>query len=349
MPCKHGDWYYYSGVIHVHTTESDGTRTLEEVAGIGDDVNLDFILFSDHMTLSNRDNGKEGWYGNTLALVGYEHNDEPDKNHLLIYDSPGMYPTEHTAAEYVEAAARDNAVTIIAHPDEVRNRMAKYPPYEWTDWSVDNVSGIELWNQMSEWMEKLTPLNQLVMAFSPRKSMVGPTSRVLRWWDELNMRRKYVGVTSVDAHSFPVSVGPFTVRIFPYKVHFRTLQTHLVLSEKLSRDLPTARKQIYDALRNCRVFGSNVRWGGIEGFEFSAANDKEKTTIGGTIKQVDGTQLTVVLPKPARIRLIGNGQQLAEVKGDRLDYTVVRPGVYRVEAWKYNRCWLFSNHIRIGV
>lgn len=349
MPVKHGDWWYYSGVIHVHSTESDGTKTLEEVARIGDEVGLDYILFADHMTLSNRGHGKEGWYGRTLALVGYEHNDEPDKNHLLIYDSPGMYDVKFTAKEYVEASAADNALTIIAHPDENRDQMSQYPPYEWTDWSIDNVTGIELWNQMSEWMERLTPWNKLLMAFSPRKSMIGPTDRVLRWWDALNQKRKYAGVTSVDAHSFPVKVGPLTVRIFPYKVHFRTLQTHLILPERLSEDVVTARRQVYDAIRDCRVFGSNARWGGMEGFEFSAVNGAERATVGGRISEAEGTRLTAKLPQRARLRLIGNGEQLVETISDRLEYTVNTPGVYRVEAWRYKRCWIFSNHIRVGM
>jgi len=346
MPVKHGDWWYYSGVIHVHTTESDGTKTLEEVARIGDEVGLDYILFADHMTLSNRDMGKEGWYGDTLALVGYEHNDEPDKNHLLVFDSPGRYDVKMTAPEYVDASARDNALTIIAHPDERRDSMAEYPPYEWTDWSVDNVTGIELWNQMSEWMERLTRWNKLPMALSPRKSMIAPTQKVFRWWDELNLRRKYVGVTSVDAHAFQVRVWPFTVRIFPYKVHFRTLQTHLILSEKLSSDTATARQQVYAAIRDCRVFGSNARWGGMEGFEFSAING---ATIGGRISAVEGTVLTTQLPQRAKLRLIGNGRQLVETISDRLEYAVTEPGVYRVEAWRYKRCWIFSNHIRVAV
>ncbi|MCB2231430.1 histidinol-phosphatase [bacterium] len=349
MPRQHDDWYYYSGAIHVHTTESDGTRSLEEVAKIGADAGCDFILFADHMTLSNRQAGKEGWYHKCLVLVGYEHNDVADKNHFLIFDSPGVYPNEMTAAEYVAAARRDGALGIIAHPDEQRDVMAQYPPYEWTDWSIDDVDGIELWNQMSEWMERLTKANRVLMIWSPRKSMIGPTDRVFRKWDEVNKTRKCVGIASVDAHGFPVGLGPFTFRIFPYKVHFRTLRTHLILPEKLSDDLDIARKQIYDALRDCRAFGSNIRWGDADAFEFYATGKAERVMIGGSLPTLDGAQLHVRLPEPADLKLVGNGETILETTSDHVDYHVDHPGAYRVEAWKNGRCWIFSNHIRIGL
>src|SRR5512143_2874220 len=104
---KIDNWYYYAGVIHVHTTESDGTKSLEEVTAIAGEVGLDFVMFTDHMTLSNRDAGKEGFYNGTLAVVGYEHNDPEDNNHYLVFDSPAVYPRDMTAAEYVRAASRD--------------------------------------------------------------------------------------------------------------------------------------------------------------------------------------------------------------------------------------------------
>ncbi len=72
---KVGDHYQYSGAVHIHTTESDGTKIIEDVIAIGLDVKLDFMMFADHMTLSNRENGHEGLYDKMLVVIGYEHND----------------------------------------------------------------------------------------------------------------------------------------------------------------------------------------------------------------------------------------------------------------------------------
>ncbi len=346
---KVNGWYQYSGVIHVHTTESDGTRTLEEVAAIGREVGLDFIMFTDHMTLSNRTNGKEGFYGRTLAVVGYEHNDPEDNNHYLLFDSPAVYPRSMSVAEYVLAGAVDHALGIVAHPDEVRSRQGRYPPYPWTDWSAEGFQGIELWNQMSEWMERLGLMNRIFMAFSPRKSMIGPAPATVARWDELNLTGKIFGVASVDAHAFPVKLGPFTVAIFPYKVHFRSLRTYILLREPLSSSFEVAKRQLFEALRDCRVFCANVRWGDPSQFSFSASNETEKAVCGGTIMNYAGAAIHVASPSRARILLIRNGRPIAESVSRHFSYAVSEPGLYRVELWKRSRGWIFSNHIRIGL
>ncbi len=349
MSHKFGNWYSYSGAVHIHTNASDGTKPIEEIIAIGRESGLDFMMFADHMTLVHRDNGHEGFYGKTLVVIGYEHNDAADKNHYLIFGAPRVYPAQMTAREYVTAAAADRALGIIAHPDENRSRMGRYPPYPWTEWKVRGFQGLELWNQMSEWMEKLTPLNHISMALSPRKSMVGPTARILKIWDELNMNGSYVGLASVDAHAFPIKLGPFTVRIFPYKVHFKTLRTHILLTEPLADVFEIAREQLYNAFRDGRVFFSNMRWGNADSFEFYATNSNNEVSVsGGMIEHHPDTRLHARLPSIARIKIIANGEKVLDTIADEIDYKVKQKGIYRLEAWKKKRGWIFSNHIRIG-
>jgi len=47
--------------------------------------------------------------------------------------------------------------------------------------------------------------------------------------------------------------------------------------------------------------------------------------------------------------LVHNGQMLGETHGDRMEHEVRSAGLYRVEAWRWGRGWIFSNHIRIGM
>ena len=348
MPKKIGDWYTYTGAIHMHTTESDGTKPIEEVIRIGQQAGLEFMMFSDHMNLINREKGHEGMYDNTLVVIGYEHNDPTDEHHYLLFDSPGVYPETMSPREYVAAGASDNAIGIMAHPDETRDHLEEYPAYPWRDWTVEGFTGIELWNQMSEWMEKLTHFNKLIMSLSPRKSMIGPTTRILRKWDELNMTRKVVGVAGVDAHAFPVDVGPFKVEIFPYKVHFRCLRLHILLAEPMSAEFITAKRQLYQAIRDCRLFFCNMRWGVADSFELFARNGAEKVTCGGTLSTAEDGRLIVRLPSAATIRLVHDGKYILETRTSKLEYRDLAPGIYRVEAWKGRRGWIFSNHIRVG-
>jgi hypothetical protein len=342
------DWYQYTGCVHIHTTESDGTRTLEEVVALGQEVGLDFMMFSDHMNLNNRDAGREGFYDKTLVVVGYEHNDKGDHHHYLLFDSPRVYPSNMTAAEYVGAGAVDGALGILAHPDEVRNALKMHPPYPWDDWSVVGFDGIELWNQMSEWTEKLTRWNYLAMAFSPRKSIVAPTDRILAKWDEISGTRKCVGLAGADAHAFAIRIWPFNLEIFPYKVHFKSLRCYLLLDEPMSSDANVAKIQLYDAIRDCRLFFANERWGAAEKFQFLGESGSGKVTCGGRLESGVDVRLTVTLPERATLRLIHNGRNVVETIADQLEYQVTADGIYRVEAWKGRRGWIFSNHIRVG-
>lgn len=336
-----------TGVMHVHTVDSDGTKTHEAIAAIAAEVGLDFVLFADHMTLQSLHEGKEGYIGETLALIGYEHNDHDDCNHYLIFGHDEVFPASMRAAEYVAAAAEKGALGIMAHPDEMRGRDARFRSYPWTDWDVEGFDGLEIWNQMSEWMENLKFYNQILMLFSPRKWLRAPTARILRKWDELNMTRKVAGIASVDAHGFLYRAGPLHLTIFPYKVQFKSLRTHLILDEPLSKDVGRAKAQVYRAIRACRVFVSNYRWGEARDFRVEAVNSSVSAVPGDDIKLDKDTLLSVSAPLQGRIRVIADGKLLVEQRGKMLEYRVSRPGAYRVEVYRGDKGWIFSNHIHV--
>jgi hypothetical protein len=329
-----GNWFYYSGVIHIHTTDSDGTKSIEEIIALGQEVGVDFVMFTDHMTLAGRESGKEGLHNGMLVVIGYEHNDPNDKHHYLLFDSPRVYPREISVRDLVKTAAADG-------------RTRPFRSYPWLDWSADSFQGLEIWNQMSEWMDKLTPFNKVMLAFSPRKSMIGPREQTMKRWDELNMSRKVAGIASPDAHAYQFKIWPMSVEIFPYKVHFKTLRTHIILPEPLSKALETARGQLYDAIRDCRLFTSNMRWGIADGFEFSANNGLISGIAGSSVPLTDNTVLFARLPQRATVKVVANGEVILQTITDQLEFRVSEPGIYRVEAWKDSRGWIFSNHIRI--
>lgn len=346
---RSGDYYEYQGCIHIHTSDSDGTKSVEEVAEIASAVNLDYILVADHMTLKSRLAGKEGFYKNTLILIGYEHNDEDDCNHYLLFETADVLPAEMKPHEYVAEGKRQGALGIIAHPDEIRPRLGRFPSYPWLAWDADGFDGIEIWNQMSEWMEKLKPYNWFKMIFTPRRFMRSPTDRILEKWDNLNQIGKIAGVGAIDVHAYPYKMGPLRITIFPYKVQFKSLRTHLLLSQELSGDLNTAKRQVYAAIKDCRAFVSNYRWGDASGFQFTASDGADKVISGGTLKSLKNAVLTVRTPQSATIRLLSDGRKLVEVEGSFVEFRPERNGVFRAEVYKKDRGWIFSNHIRVGM
>ena len=73
--------YEYVGAIHVHSKFSDGSGDVKGIAETANSSGLDYLILTDHNTLRAKAEGYEGWYGNTLLLVGVEINDRKNQNH----------------------------------------------------------------------------------------------------------------------------------------------------------------------------------------------------------------------------------------------------------------------------
>ncbi|MFQ6092427.1 MAG: PHP domain-containing protein, partial [bacterium] len=260
----------YVGAIHIHSNYSDGSKTIPEIAAIGESVGLDFLLFADHMTLKPLADGLEGWHGKVLVLIGYEINDPQNRNHYLAFNLDEIVEPGLPAKVYVKTVRERGGIGLIAHPDEVRTALPDHPSYPWTEWSVDGFDGIEIWNHMSEWMEGLTRHNKLWRFLSPRRALKGPTARTLKWWDDFNQRRRVVGIGGIDVHAYPYKVGPITVEIFPYKVQLKSIRTHLLLDAPLSSDVQVSKEAVYRSLTHGSAFVSHYRWGDATGFRFWA-------------------------------------------------------------------------------
>ncbi|HID40141.1 MAG TPA: hypothetical protein EYP36_11595 [Calditrichaeota bacterium] len=211
------------------------------------------------------------------------------------------------------------------------------------------IRGLEIWNQMSEWMEGLTHTNKFWRVLHPRRSIVAPKKETLEIWDALNQKRRVTGIGGVDAHGhLHRLLGIFTIQIFRYKVSFRTIRTHILSQNKLSRqDHHKDLKIIYDALRGANCYISHQLMGDASAFRFTAENEHGSAIIGATLKFARKTILRVTNPLPAKTVLIGNGEVLNFQEGQDIEFEITEPGVYRVETHIKNRPWILSNHIRL--
>ncbi|PJA26152.1 MAG: histidinol-phosphatase [candidate division Zixibacteria bacterium CG_4_9_14_3_um_filter_46_8] len=299
------------------------------------------------MTLKNYAEGKEGFYGKTLVVIGYEVHDPDNRNHYLLFGLDKIIEPGLRAANYVAQGASKGALGIIAHPDEIRGHLPQFPSYPWTEWDIEGFNGIEIWNHMSEWMEGLKKYNKLNMLISPRRSLKSPTDRILRIWDELNLSKKIAGIGSIDVHGFPYKVGFLKLIIFPYKVQFKSIRTHLLLNEQLSGDLEVAKRQIYDAIRECRLFISNYRWGNANNFRMEMILDDKKIGIGDTGMFCEGAKLQIDLPLAGEMTIIRNGKLYGQFNGSHRDFPISSKGLYRAEIKRGGKGWIYTNHIRV--
>lgn len=346
----------YVGALHMHSVFSDGSGEIPDIAKAASEVGLDYILLTDHNTLRALKEGYEGWYGNTLLLVGCELNDKQNKNHYLAFGINQAFSTRLSAAEYIKKVKEAGGIGFIAHPHEKRTHMKEHPPYPWIDWDVDGFTGIEIWNHMSEWMENLTEKNKYQSFLHPLKTIVAPQKKTLKLWDELNLKRKVVGIGGVDAHAHKYNLlGFLEVEIFPYKVLFKSIRTHILTNEEIkkgksSEAVEKAKKIIYSALENGSCFVANDYHGDSRGFKFFADADSKIYQMGDKISKSKNVKLHVEIPNHnPEIKLIKNGKTVESVKGNTLVHKVNGKGVYRVEAFLNGKAWIFSNHIRVGM
>jgi hypothetical protein len=346
----HDQLHEYVGVIHIHSTYSDGSKSIPEIAKIAGEIGLDYLMFTDHNTLQPKRDGLEAWYEGVLVTTGYEINDEEDQNHYLAFNLDEELPKSLKPLEYVAEVDNHGGFGFIAHPDEKRTAMKKYPPYPWKVWESSHFDGIEIWNQMSEWMEGLTHINKYWRVFNPRRAILAPMAETLEKWDEVNHKRKVVGIGGVDAHGHIYKFwGFFQITIFRYKILFKTIRTHILTEQALAGEGNSDQdiQNLYRALLNCRCFISNFYCGDARGFRFWAENSKKRALIGDELKFDKYTHLHVNLPQTAQVHLIKDGTKYAVQKGRELVFDIAHKGLYRVEAYVYDRPWIFSNHIKI--
>jgi hypothetical protein len=342
--------YRCPGALHMHTTYSDGTGTVEDLARAARQAGLRWIIVTDHDTLAGK--SYEGWLDGVLVIVGHEIT--PDRNHFLALNVDEVIPNTLAPQDFVDAVYARGGFGIIAHPDEVVKNNFK-DIYRWDDWGVDGPRdrsnrpvGIELWNHLSDWGEHLTDRNKELLYFMPHLGLSGPTRNTLAWWDRLNAGGKRTfGVGGVDAHAIKKKAPWGQAEIFSYRWTFKTLTNYLLLHQPLSADAPTAIGEVYGALTEGRSYFLNRRDGDCPELTFHTLRGGERCEIGLSPSLADGPLALVAdVGRAAELRLLHDGQPVAT--GARaLCHEVREAGVYRLEARRSGRAWLFTNPIYV--
>jgi hypothetical protein len=145
-------------------------------------------------------------------------------------------------------------------------------------------------------------------------------------WDKELTAGIFTGIAANDAHQNQIFNG---TTFDPYAVAFRHVSTHI-----LARALTEA--DIRQSLAAGRAYVSHDWLCDPTGFSFIAENN-----LG----------LRASLPIPANLKLIRDGQVIAESNGSKFAFKPTEPGAYRLEAWLTvdgeDRPWIFSNPIYV--
>jgi hypothetical protein len=343
--------------LHMHTSFSDGSGTHADIARAALTAGIDVVIVTDHNVLVA---GPEEIYRDgdrrVLLLIGEEIHDQarqPQKNHLLVFGANRELASYASDPQYlIETVRQADGCAFIAHPVDPAAPAFNEPDISWLSWDIQGITGIELWNGMSEFKSLLkTRFHAIYYAFNPASVAHGPFPDTLRRWDELlNAGKKIAAVGGSDAHAFKVSMGPLRRILFPYEFHFRAINTHLLTQRPLNDDLAADRQIVLEALAGGSAFIGYDLPASTRGFRFSAQGKDQVAQMGETISARYGVTFQIRLPYPAECLLIKNGKAIKTWhKRDTCTHITSETGVYRVEVYLHfrgkRRGWIFSNPI----
>jgi hypothetical protein len=329
-------------VVHVHSTHSDGTGTVAEIAEAAARNAVDVVLLTDHDTLAARRAGEEGWHGDVLVLVGEEVTPK-DRDHFLAFGLDREVSRNQSAAGIVSDVVTRGGFGFAAHPfSQGSPRFRRVSAMPWTDFDCENLGGLEVWSFVTDTGEKLESLADVArFVLRPERILDHPPARNLAEWDRLCRRRPVVGIAGLDAHQIGIRVRErVPLRLMSYARSFRFLRTHVLCLEALNGRLEHDRAQVFEALRAGRCYMALESLGPPRGFTFSAGE-----LAMGAEAPFEGQTLRASVPRPAHLRLIKDGSPIADRDGAELEHRAAEPGVYRVEAHLGDRTWILSNPI----
>jgi hypothetical protein len=345
--------------LHMHTRYSDGSGCHQDIAKAAFASGVDVVIVTDHNVLVQ---GVEGYYKEKnkklLMLIGEEVHDQardPQKNHLLVFGAgrelATFAPSPQLLIDQVRIAG---GLSFLAHPNDPAAPVFKETDISWEDWSVQNFTGIELWNALSELKTVVpTKLHGAFYAFFPSFVAHQPIPATLAKWDELLSRgSRVVAIGGSDAHALHMSMGLISRVIFPYEFHFRTVNTHVFIPKVLTGEVNTDKKMIYEAMADGHCFVGYDLPAPTKNFRFTAQGKEASVSMGDEIPAKGGVTLQAGLPSAAEIHLIKDGKVIQIWKNkNSCMHTTTEPGVYRVEAYRRYlgrlRGWIYSNPIYV--
>ena len=344
-----GDGYARAaGIVHVHTTLSDGGGTPEEVIRAGKTTGLAFLGITDHDNLDAKP--FEGYRDGVLVLVGSELSTPVGHLLGLGLDRDPPFRFNGDGLDGLEDVRDLGGIPFAAHPFSPRADL------RWTGWDLPGPWGIELINGDSDARAAGPRLLLSVGLYRLNADYallqgLGSRREALRRWDAMLARRDVVGLAGSDAHSRLQLTKTRSFRFPSYEALFAQSRNHLLLDRPLTGDAAADRLAVLDALRRGRFYIGLDALAPADGFRFTLeAGAGERWTMGDHVPPGEGLRVRAggQVPRGTRVVLLRDGREAGEGR-EALDVALPGPGVYRVEArvpgWPVP--WVITNPVYV--
>jgi hypothetical protein len=354
-----------AGILHVHTSRSDGLSPPEAIAASAARAGLRFVVFTDHGD-ATRAPDPPVYRAGVLCIDGVEIS--TTAGHYVALDMPAApYPLGGEPRDVVEDVKRLGGFGIAAHPDSPKREL------RWIDWNAP-VDGMEIVNLDTSWrvlaqQSGLLPRWRLLAALGtyPFRSsetiagLLGGSPEILDRWESLTRRRRVVAVAGADAHAklalMDVEPGDnrFSLAFPSYEAVFRTLSVHVRPDRPLSGDSRADASAIIGALRRGHLYVAIDGVASPPSFEFTAGNRQGLAREGDELAAGGPVTLRVRSNAPADFTAtVWKGSRELAAGHHEPEFVVMAPdgpGVYRVEirasSWPRQPSWIMSNPIYV--
>ena len=340
------------GAYHVHSSRSDGSGTIEEIASAAAEAGLDFVVLTDHGAATGAVQPPR-YVDGVLMIDAVEIN--TDSGHVVAMDlqRASDYPLAGDARDVVEDIHRLGGWAVAGHPDSPR------PNLRWRGQLA--VDGLEWLNVDSEWRSHS---GSKIAATAGRAIFRGPESIAslfrapspgLARWDAMLRGRASVTLAAVDAHA---RLGgdeegwgsAASVSIPSYTTLFRTVSQVVLLASPLSGQAQSDGRALQDALRAGRTYSIVRAFADVvPAINFQAVTRAGAITMGTQHPAGSDATLTADVPAipAARVNLLHDGRVVQSGSGRVQMQVTSALGTYRAEAYLPGGRvpWLVTNPI----
>ena len=324
------------GAYHVHSTRSDGSGTVDDIAAAAAAAGLKFVVFTDHGD-AVRQPDPPAYHHGVLCLDAVEISTAGGHVVALKLDRASEYPLGGETRDVIADVHRMGGWAIAAHPDSPREEL------RWRGGFPD-VDAVEWLNADSEWRDEskarlVTSVARALLRPSETiASLFGPPARALLRWDAVARGRAVGGLAASDAHT-------------KYAAVFRTVAQAVVLDQPLAGDAAEDARRVLEALTGGRTYSVIRAFANPGALDFGADSAGTLVPMGGSIETSGATLRAQTAAAPdATVVIVQNGRQIATGKGS-VTAVAAMPGVYRAEAYYpgFSFPWIVSNSIRVGL
>jgi len=347
-----------TGAYHIHSSRSDGSGSVDDIAAAAERAGLRFVILTDHGDATRAPDPPSYRHG-VLVIDAVEINTRGGHVVALNLHGASPYPLAGDVRDVIEDIHRQGGWTVAAHPDSPRQDL------RWRG-GAQGLDGLEWFNVDSEWRGHELPAlaaAALRAIFRAPESVAtlfhGPAPSLARL-DTMSAPHPVFTLAAVDAHARAGQDpdGGSTSRSvaiqFPgYTTMFRTMAQTVKLERPLSGEATSDAAAVLGAIGAGRSF-SVVRAfiDAPAALQFWASDASGRVDYAGALPFAGDAVIHAAVPPGSRARLamMHDGREVASGI-DTLDFRVERDGAYRVEARLADRAvpWIVSNVIRIGM